>query len=330
LLSLGTGAALLAACGSGAPSLPKPLVAAPEPAVSPPLQAKPAGTVIDLHAIDPEGIVDYGGTLAIAARRPDQLILINASTLTVEKRVAVNGSARHLELRGGDPVVLVPGEDTATVSSVALPSGSILSEVRVGKQPHDLATVGNTEVVADEFGMAVTAITVSTGATVTLKGPLQPGGVAASGGRVGVVDVRGRVLDVYDPSPLTLIAQVPVGAGPTHAIDLGGGVVAVADTTGGALYLVRLTGTPKVLSTVPLPGRPYGLAVDASRRVLYAATGSDNLVHAFAIGAGATSLIPGHTYPSLRQPNSLAVDPLSHRVVVVGARYDGMIQSFAP
>lgn len=330
----------LGACGSsgsGAFTAPPVLRTAPEPASAPPPAITPAGTVIDLKVDDPEGVVVApDGTIAVAARKPDALLLLDAATLATPangspRTISVRGAARHLELgtgRTGGSAVLVPGEDTDVVSTVALPSGSILSEVKVGRQPHDVTQIAGTVVVADELGNAVTAIDTSTSTTLTLPGPVQPGGVASSGGLAAVVAVRGRLLEIYRPAPLTLIARIPVGAGPTHAVDLGGGMVAVADTTGGQIFVVRLTGKAKVVSVLPLPGRPYGLGVDPARHLLYVATSSDNTLHAFTFDGA--RLTAGKTYPTVRQPNSLAVAPGTHEIIVVGSTPDGQLQAIDP
>jgi DNA-binding beta-propeller fold protein YncE len=294
----------------------------------------PAGQVIELGGAGPEGVVvdPVSGLAAVAVRSPDRLVLVDPTTLTVVGRPRVPGSARHLQLGGTPGTVLVPGEDTDLVSTVSLPAGQVLSSVKVGRQPHDAAAAGDGLVVdSDELG---SGITESRGSTVVAHagGLLQPGGLAASGGRIGVVDVRARLLDVYTPSPLALVGRIPVGAGPTHAVPLGPGIVAVADTTGGAVYVIRIAGTPTVLQTFPLPGRPYGMAVDLARHRLWVTTTSDDVLHELTISGSATSpkLTAGRTFPTVQQPNSAAVVPSTGRVLVAASIRDGLLDAIDP
>ena len=323
----------LAGCGSDGPKAPAVLNSAPEPAVSPELTQTPAGHVTTLtDAPDVEGlVVTSGGVVALATRQPDRLVIADADG-TVLSMPAVPGSARHLQLAGQDGPVLVPGEDTDLVSEVELPSGKVLRSTKVGRQPHDAgAATDGRIVVADEFGMSTSVIDQGTVAA-TLAGPVQPGGVAVDGLRVGVVDVRGRQTYVYDVDPAKEIARLPAGAGPTHAVDLGGGVIAVADTTGGAIILTRITGTPAVLSTFPVPGRPYGMAVDAVRHRLWVATGSDNRLVQLDIGGtpDAPTLTMARSFATVRQPNSVAVRGQDGRVYVGGATKPGALQVIDP
>lgn len=335
VLALSAGALVaIRSSGDSAPARPEPLLAAPEPAVAPALSEPPAGQVLRLGVPAPEGVVvTADGTAAVATRDPGRLVIIaaGAGPARVLRTVAVPGAARHLQLAGPDGPVLVPGEDTDILSEVALPDGAVLRQTPVGRQPHDAAPAEGAVVVSDEFGMATSILRDGTRVAV-LPGPLQPGGVAGSGSRAAVVDVRGRLTYVYDVRDLSLVAEVPAGAGPTHAVDIGGGVQVVADTDGDALILTRVTGTPAVLATVPLRGEPYGMAYDYTRRRLWIATSADNrLVQVDVTGpAESPVLTPGRSFPTVQQPNSVAVLERTGRVLVAGATPDGTLQVLDP
>ncbi len=334
----------LTACGSASGSRgaatstdPPRLHLAPEPAVAPTATTAPAGTVVALGAQEPEGIVadPVSGVLAVATRRPGQLLIIDGRTLAVTTRVSTVGAARHLQLAAGGGAVLVPGEDTATVSTVALPGGTVTAKAATKRQPHDATPVDGLVVDTDELAGSVTA-TRGDATLQTVPGLVQPGGLVASGGRVAVVDVRSRLLDVYavdpaSPTPLTLVGTVVAGQGPTHVVDLGGGVVAVADTSGGTITVVDVGSGdrgPRVLQTLPLPGRPYGMAVDHARHRLWVATGSDNTLHELSVSG--TTLAAGASRPTVQQPNSLAVEEATGRVVVAGATPAGTLEAIDP
>ena len=76
-----------------------------------------------------------------------------------------------------------------------------------------------------------------------------------------------------------------------------------------------------------MPGSPYGIAVDGRRgRIWVTQTALDRVVE-----MKVTDLAPKiiATYPTVRQPNSVAVDARSGRVVVVG-RSRGDVQILDP
>ena len=162
------------------------------------------------------------------------------------------------------------------------------------------------------------------------RGPIQPGGVGAVGSRAGVVDVRGALLYVYDAASLTAVGTVPAGNGPTHAVPDGSGRLVVADTRGDALLTYDLGGASGPVRQVgrqPLPGKPYGLAVDETRHQLWVALSATNVLVRFRVEAGGLRELA--RYPTVRQPNSLAVDESTGAVDVAGGT-DGDLQILAP
>jgi DNA-binding beta-propeller fold protein YncE len=319
---------VLAACGAA--SLPSVLHAAPEPASAPPPTGTPAGTVTSLGVDGPEGVVvDASSRYAVVASRdPGAVSIIDLATLRVIKTVSI-GAARHLELATGGEQVIVPSETDDELSVLSIPSGAVVSQVKVGRQPHDATDLDGTIVVADELGGAVTA-TRGEQNLGTLGGLYQPGGVAQANGLAAVVDVRGRLLDVYAVNPLRKVGRVAIGVGPTHDVGLGNGTVAVADTTGNAILIVSVSAHPKVLTSIPLPDGPYGLAVDLTRHRLWVASSGDDTLRMFTIGATGAAPKLGPTYTTVQQPNSLAVVPSDGNVVVAGSTPLGQLQEITP
>lgn len=236
---------------------------APEPAVAPVPSTAPAGMVVALPGGGPEGVVadPVTGVVAVALREPSRLALVDAKTARVTKVVPVPGAARHLQLVGPGGPVLVPGEDTDVLSQVDLRTGEVGTTAKVGRQPHGAAAADGRVYVADELGGSASVVNGDGSLGPRIPGPVQPGGVAVSGGRVGVVDVRGAQLFVYDAAKAQPLAQLPSGDGPTHAVPDGtggpgtGGIV-VADTRGGALLFFRLGPEPRMERRVALSGSP--------------------------------------------------------------------------
>ncbi len=295
---------------------PSPLLAAPEPARAAPPQTAPAGTVVPLGGGRPEGMVadPVTGLVVIALREPDRLALFDPATRSVVRTVPVPGSARHLELVPGGGAVLVPGEDTDLLATVSLPGGAVTATVKTGRQPHDVAVLAaGDSYVADEFGGSVSL--VRGGAVVqTFPGLLQPGGAKGNGDVAAVVDVRARLTHFYRAGQE--VAVLPAGAGPTHALAVGPGVTYVADTTGGALLRYDIFGTPRQVGTTALPGRPYGMAYDAVRRLVYVTATERNLLVQYRVTP--TGLEATNSWPTVRDAYDVAVVPATGRVVVAG------------
>ncbi|MFN2606982.1 MAG: hypothetical protein ABR511_03655 [Acidimicrobiales bacterium] len=315
-----------AACGGPTPKVATPLPTAPEPAVSPPARADVAGTVYPLEG-GPEGVaVIRSGTAAVSVRGPNRVVLFELAAPTQRRTVPTTGSARHLFLGGPDGPLLVPQESDDRFVAVDLPSGHILESVPVGRQPHDAIAVGpNTVFVADE--LADTIHIVRNGAVArVVPAPLQPGGMASSpdGSAMVTVGVRGRRITAYRNDG-SVIGSANCGAGPTHAVTGAGGVYWVGDTLGGAILGFRIGhGGPRQVARIPVGPRPYGTAYDDQRATLWVTlTGTDQLVGLHLRG---TTVVSRTTYDTVRQPNTVAVDPVTGTLVVTGSTPQGAVE----
>ena len=316
-------AAVPAACAAG--TALTPLARAPEPAVSPPLRAAPAGTVVALGGA-PEGVaIDADGVAAVDVRDPDGIALFDLATPTRRRFVPLAGSARHLELAGPAGPLLVPLESADRLAEVALPSGTVIASTPVGRQPHDAAAANGAIFVGDELANTVHIVRPD-GTTHVVAGPLQPGGVAASpdGSVVVVVGVRGRLLTAYRADGGAL-GSVRCGAGPTHVVAGSGGLFWVVDTNGGAVLAFRVDGSgPRQVAHIPVGSRPYGVAFDRRRQVLWVTlTATNQLV---GLELHGSTVVKRVTYPTVRQPNTVAVDGATGEVLVTGSTSPGALE----
>lgn len=308
--------------GAGSPSaaseLPYPPKAA-EPASSPPLEESPAGRLVAIGgpgegvAVDPET-----GLIAVARKDEPLLTLVEADSGEVRRHVKLPSGARHLELaRAGGPV-LVPAEEADALVEVSLPDGATRT-TEVGDFPHDAVFAAGRVYTADEFGSTVTA--VEDGERVE-QAPVdvQPGSIVSVRDKLAVVSVRAYTLTLLDPKTLRGGGSQFVGSGPTHAAVDGDGRIYVTDTRGDALSVFATRPRLKFIARVPLPGgAPLGLDVDRRRnRVWVSLTATNELVELEASDRPRRL----RTLPTVRQPNSLAVDESTGRVAVVSARED--------
>ncbi len=287
--------------------------------MSPPPSERPAVRVFPIPG-SPEGLVVDGPTRTIAAavRKPDGLALVDADTGVERTRRAFDGSARHLQLaRPGGPV-LVPAEGTDRLYQVALPDGALVGDVGVGRQPHDATAAGNRIFVGDELANKVSVVEGDR-QVAQLPAPVQPGGVAAAvdGSVVVALGVRGREMEAYRPDG-TSLGRVRSGVGPTHVRAGPDRRFYVADTQGEALLVFEVgAGGPKQVAKVAAKGAPYGLAIDIARRIAYVTLTATNRVQAFRLDDQTPKA--DRSWPTLRQPNDVAVDPATGRIVVAGA-----------
>ena len=314
-------ALLLAACGSEDDVRRFPPAA--EPARSPAPAQRPAGTVVAVGN-KPEGVVAdaRSGLVAVALTKPDQLALVDHEDGSVVERIPLPGAPRHLRLAAGR--VLVPAESGDQVVEVPLPGGEPRT-TRVGDGPHDADASAGRVFVADEFSSTMSIVE---GGRIVRRAqtPLQPGGLAAlEDGRLAVVAVRERVLALYDRDGREL-ARAPAGVGPTHVEAGDDGRVYVADTAGDALLLFHTRPELELVRRVALPGAPYGMALDRRRGKLWVTLTARNEV--VRLPANETPR-PSARYPTVRQPNSVAVHEPTGRLFVA-SRSDGTLQLLDP
>jgi len=313
----------LAGCGSS-----RELPPSPEPAVAPRAAEKPAGRVVRVGPM-PEGAVldPVSGLLAVALRSPGGLALVDARSGRVVRRVRLPGAARHLQLeRPGGPV-LAPLEDADVLARVSLPQGRVIDTVRVRRQPHDATATAGRIFVGDELGDTVSVI--AGGRVVrTLPAPVHPGGLAVPRpDRVGVVAVKERKLALYDARGLRELHRVDAGVGPTHVVSDGRGRLFVVDTEGDAILVFRAGRKLELICRTNVAGRPYGIAIDVRRRRLWVTTTASNRLVELAL-RGDEPPLTVTSHPTVRQANTIAVDPRNGRVFVTGR--DGMLQIFQP
>lgn len=322
--------AALTGCGSepepsaAAAALPYPPRAA-EPATAPEVEEQPPGKIVRVGA-GPEGVAmdPETGLVAVGVRDPARLVLLDAASGEVRREIPLPSPPRHLSLmREGGPV-LVPAEETDQLVEVSLPRGRT-RVTDVGDNPHDVTAVGDRIFVGDEFG---STLTVVQGGRKVEQVPVdvQPGGVVAVGDEVGVVSVRAYTLELFGARDVQGGGSQSAGVGPTHAVADAGGRVYITDTRGDQLIVFETQPRLKWIARVPLPGSPYGIAVDRDRGRIWVTLVGRNEVAELVAGPKPRRR---RTLPTVRQPNAVAVDPGSGRLFVA-SRTDGTLQLLDP
>ncbi len=299
---------------------------AAEPGQGPVVTRTPAGRSVKVGT-QPQGIVvdSAAGLVAVGVRNPSAIVLLRLSTGAVVRRIAIAGAPRHLALAGPHGPLLVPEESVDRLLELSLPNAQAMS-FTVGDFPHAAAADLGRVFVGDERGGALSVILPS-GAVQRIGGFVQPGGIAATGEDIAVVDVGAFTLTLLDARTFRVEGRVPAGAGPTHDAAGPGGRVYVADTRGDAV-LTYSTRPLRLIDRTPLPGSPYGLAIDPRRgRLWVTETALNRLAELDVTGAGRPRIV--QTFATGRQPDTVAVDEVDGRVFVAN-QLSGTVQMIAP
>jgi hypothetical protein len=299
-----------------------PTLVAATPATSPPPAATPAGTHIPLPGDATAMLVDTRThTLAVAIKAPAELLLydINA-TSAAPRTVPLPGTVDHLSLAQTGGPVLAPVASADEVVEVTIPTATT-AVVTVPGGPTSAAILNGQLLVAVPDRHAIDVLT-NDKITRTITGDVNPDQVlTAGGGKVVMLDrIRSAVFDV-DTTGGTVGAGLRAGDGATNAAVDGYGRVLVTDTRTGEL--LAFSADPVLMrQRSPVPGVPFGIAVDTRRDLAWVtATGLDQVI---AYGLAGGQPVEKYRLPTVRQPNTVAVDPDSGRVFVASADGGGM------
>jgi len=298
---------------SGTGTVTSALPRAAEPAVSPPLTSTPVGTVVAAGP-DAEGVAVDPSTGTVAVGQVGGADLFDESGRHLAS-VHLPSAPRHIALAAPGGPFLIPAEASAVVGFVDEPSGSVTALVPTGRMPHDLVDVDGTVYVGNEHDSTMTVIRQQQ-VVATVPVAQQPGGLTATGADVAVVSVRARRLQLFDAASLRPVASAPIQGGPSHVAAYGTDLY-VADTGGADIRVFATVPHLHLLGSVPVPRSPLGLAVDATRGRLWVTCTATNRLVELSLG-GRLPRVVGH-WPTVRQPDTVAVDPGTDTVFVVGA-----------
>jgi hypothetical protein len=292
---------------------------AAKPAVSPAQSVDLRGQVLPLTgpasalALDPSS-----ATVAVAIDQPASVLLYALNDLTAAPRsVPLPGPAARLSVSDGKVEAAVPGSNQLV--EIALPAGTATPR-HVDGGPSDTTSVGNRTLITQREAKK---LSVLEGDQVkhTINGLTSPDQVLAVGDHAVMLDrLRSAVFDV-DPNSETLGAGLRAGNGAVNAVTDRFGRVLVTDARDGELMAFSVN--PVIMrQRYPVPGTPYGLAYDSKRDLAWVTLTERNEVVGFAVAGGEP--VEKYRFATVRQPNSVAVDPGSGRVFVASADQGGM------
>jgi DNA-binding beta-propeller fold protein YncE len=260
-------------------------------------------------------------TVTVAVDGPPRLLLRTLDGVALPRQVPLPGPAADLVLTAEGGPLLVPITAPGSLMRVPLDGGPP-SKTDLGGSVRGAVAVGGATVVAQGDRLVVLD---GNRTRMTIPGFIDAARLVfagTSGGtKVWVLD-RGRsAVSVVDLSSGKVGPALRAGNGAAGAVADRFGRMWVTDTRDGEL--LAFAGDPPVLrQRFPLPGAPYGLAYDGRRDLAWVTLTARDEVVALGVAGGEPVIV--HRFPTVHQPNAVAVDPVSGRVLVVSASGAGL------
>lgn len=315
-------AGLTVGCDTGGSSRAQQAVAPAGPASAPLGGPRPAGTVEPLGAPATEVVVDpRTRTMAVALADPPRLLLRTLDGAAPPRQVPLPGPAADLVLAAEGGPLLVPV--TAPGSLIRVPlDGGAPSRTDLGGAARDAVAVGGVTVVALGDRLVVLEGNRS---RRTIPGFLDAARLVPTGApnatKVGVLDWGRTAVSVVDLSTGQISPMLRAGNGAAGAVPDRFGRMLVTDVRDGEL--LAFAGDPPVLrQRFPLPGAPYGVAYDGRRDLAWVTLTARDEVVGLNMAGGEPVVV--HRFTTVHQPDAVAVDPVSGRVLVVSATGAGL------
>jgi len=283
-------------------------------AVSPPAATTPEGTVTALAddvaamAFEPES-----GTLAVAGK--DTVRLYPLTSALGEPRT-VDVTAESLTVDDG--AFLAAGRNEVVRVSA---DGSTSPAGTFRGKPVSTATFDGRTLVAMRDERAV-AIVKDAKVQRMISGDMMSADQVLSTGEGAVVldRLRNAVFELDVPGA-SISQGLRAGKGATNAVTDRFGRVLVTDTRGGALLAFSLD--PLLMrQNYPVAGAPYAIAYDAERDLAWVTLTETNEVVGYDVAGEEPK--EKYRFPTVSQPNTVAVAPRTGRVLVASGTGDGI------
>lgn len=302
------------------------LVAA-TPAVSPQVQRPPAGQVLTGQGKATGLLVDeVTRTLVVTQDNPPQLSLRSVDAPQAPPRVIpLPAPAGKVRLAKPGGPLLVPVGAAGKLLQVDLAGGAVSGQTPVAGGPTSALRVGNRTLATVRGG---TQIAVLNGSMVerTIQGFSGATDILPAGTNAVVLDQLKTSVTEVDPNTGTTVDALRAGNGATNAVADRYGRILLLDTRTGEL--IAFSTNPLLMrQRYPVPGAPFGIAYDPARDIAWVTLTARNEVVGFAMTGGEP--VEKYRFPTVRQPNSVAVDANTGQVVIASAA-DGEVQVMKP
>ncbi len=316
-LVLGVAVAVLTGCSADDASETIQTIEPATPAVAPSVTPTPAGTVRPFEYRVDDVVVGESGTLAALADEGTRLLLLDNAD--AEPRVAELPAAAATLAAGPDGTILAPA--SGVVARIDTADGTV-TEVPVDGDAVSAAVLGDGRWAVGTSDGRVLIVDPGTGAVAESIGGLASADlIAVSGDSVAALDRRQTSLTSIDIEDAHLGAALRAGRGATQLTTDPYGRVLVTDTAGDEL-LVYTIDELILRQRYPVGPAPYAVAYDEQRDLVWVTLTGSNEVVGYDLSTGTAE--ERHRFATVRQPNSVAVDPADGTLVIASATGDGL------
>ncbi|MFC7615338.1 YncE family protein [Actinokineospora soli] len=233
--------------------------------------------------------------------------------------IALPGPVESLSFEGTDLYAAVPSRN---VLARVDPISGKTDQLPVDGAPAATSSGdGGKPIVALQQRKAVGVLTDGKVTRQLEGGLLSADRLFTSGDRTVVLDRLRNALFRVDFADGDIEEGLRAGDGATNGVTDRFGRVLVVDTRGNALLAFGLD--PLLLrQRYPVPGSPYGIAYDDDRDLAWVTLTATNEVVGFDVAGGEP--VERYRFPTVGQPNSVAVNPADGSVVVASANGGGV------
>ncbi|MGU3433154.1 hypothetical protein ACNHUS_09045 [Actinomycetes bacterium M1A6_2h] len=304
-ITVGLLVAVAAGCssGDGGTNLnvrePETAATSPEVTTAPAGTVSEAGTSVDSITFDP-------GSRTVAALTGDRttLLLQSASGADQQPRTVTLPEAGNSVSAGRDGAVLVT--TNSGVLQVDCASGSVQDTAVDG---------GALSAVPFEDGLAVGnargeihILDSGGGVTRTIDGLASVDALSSIDGQLSALDTKQTSVTSIDVDGGALGPALRAGEGATNLASSPDGRIAVTDTADSELLV--FTDDDLILrQRFPVAGSPFAVAFDTTTGIIWVTSTATNEVAGFDVSSGIG--VETARFPTVRQPDSLAVDSQS-------------------
>lgn len=284
-------------------------------ATSPPAAETPAGMITALDddvtamAFDPDS-----GILAVAGK---DTVLLYPPGEPLGEPTPVDVAAESLTVADG--AFLAAGANR--IVRIAATDGNISQAVSFRGEPVSATTFDRHTLVAMRDEHAVAVVDGDRIQRMISGDMMSADQVLSTGTGAVVLDrLRNAVFELDVPGS-TIAQGLRAGEGATNAVTDRFGRVLVTDTRGGALLAFSLD--PLLMrQNYPVAGAPYAIAYDKERDLAWVTLTETNQVVGYDVAGEEPK--EKYRFPTVSQPNTVAVDPRTGRVMVASGTGDGI------